>query len=489
MSESTTDDKLLAAALSKLEKIRKSEAFDPVNIDSRPTAPQKEVIDDFGKIPVQWVVAATQSGKSQVCSRVATWVLTETHPSWKRPDSWGSEPLLIIVAGRTGKQLEESLLPKLRSYLEPGSYKEVRIGNIIQRLEHVNGNRIVFQSLENPNVARERIQSYVAHLVWIDEMPPTAFIIDELQRRVQARNGFFLASFTPLVVNDEIRKMVDAAREPYSKKYKFTMLDNPLYQDPERKKSILESMATLPEHVRNTRLYGEWSANDGAVYYFNYDKHVEFPMGYSPMWRHVESVDPAISSALGLTLWAENPATGVWYCVLAEYIKGLLVPTEIVKEVQKYTANKNIIRRTSDYAPWYTNTAYSMGITYHTIDKKNDGRKPELIKQVQELLGTKIKISPTCDKLISEIQEQRWSDTAEGKIVNSSSYHLIDATQYFCDYIPKPEAPVSTMSWENKLYSEHITRLTRIEKGKINMRNKIEAQRTRIQNRSKMRRR
>ena len=224
-------DKILLAAMEKLEKLRRQECFDPANPDSKPTPAQQQVIDDFGHTKIQIIRSGTQAGKSQTCSRLITWVLSETHPKWKRPAEWGNEPLLAIVAGRTGKQIEESLLPKIRSYLEPGTYKEIRIGNIIQRLELDNGNRIVFQSLENPNMARERIQSYVAHVAWIDELPPTVEVMDELLRRIQARNGYFLASFTPLVRNVQVQRFVDNMVEPIAKTYRFRMLDNPLYSE------------------------------------------------------------------------------------------------------------------------------------------------------------------------------------------------------------------------------------------------------------------
>lgn len=468
LASGNTESKLVAAALRRLDLLKKAEAFDPINLESRPTASQKEVIDDFGKIAIQWIVAATQSGKSQTCSRLVSWVLEENHPSWKRPVSWGEEPLLIIVAGRTGKQIEESLLPKLESYLTPGSYKVVRIGNIVQRLEHLNGNRIVFQSMENPNVARERIQSYVAHLVWVDEMPQSIGIIDELLRRIQARSGYFLASFTPLVVNDEIRRMVDSASLPYAKKYKFTMFDNPLYALADKRAEILSSMANMPESVRNTRLYGDWSVNEEAVYYFDYDTMCELPQGYSPMWRHVESVDPALKSALGLTVWAEDPATARWYCILAEYIKGIYVPTELVAFVRDRTKGYNIVRRIADpHEVWYIQTAGSMGISYIGVYKKNE-RKNELIKQLQQFLGSgRIRISPTCEFLLSELQECRWSDRAEGRIVNSSSYHLLDSAQYFCDGIPTAQTkPIEFTldSWYTQLLTANQRRLKQEEK-------------------------
>ncbi len=458
----------------RLEVIQKQLCFDPAHPESKPTTAQQEVINDFGIVRTQWIVAATQSGKSQTCSRLLTWMLTDTHPSWKRPEDWGEEPLLALVAGRTGRQIEESLIPKLVSYLDPGTWKLVKIGNITQRLELTNGNRIVFQSLENPSVARERIQSYVAHISWLDEMPPTAFIVDEMQRRVQARNGYFLGSFTPLVVNDEIKRAVDSAVLPYSKKYVFRMFDNPLYASEERRAEILSSMSHLPEAVRNTRLYGEWSTSDESVYYFDYDTMVAMPEGYSPMWRHVESVDPALKSALGLTLWAENPHNNKWYCILSEYVKGVLVPSELVKVVRAKTKNVNIVRRISDpHEVWYIQTAASMGLSYMGVYKKHE-RKSELIKQLQEKLGSVIILSPNCVDLITELQECRWSDRADGKIVNSSSFHLLDSAQYFCDSIPKPDNKIIAETWHDYLFQANEKRKVTKDRALEKIKGKIE---------------
>ena len=361
-------------------------------------------------------------------------------------DSWGSEPLLAVVAGRTGKQIENSLLPKIKSYLTPGTYREIRQGNAIQKLELDNGNSIVFQSLENPNTARERLQSYVAHITWVDELPPTLDLVREVLVRTQARNGYALYSFTPTVVNVEIQKFVDSIMPPEGKLYRFKMLDNPVYSDEKRKEELLNRYSHMPEYIRQAIFDGDWISSDNQVYYFDYRTMVEMPNGYSPMWRHVEAVDPAISSATGLVLLAEHPETGIWYVVLAEYIKGIQVPSDIVQAVQKFTQNVNIIRRISDYAPWYVNTAASMKISYMTIQDKNNNRKEELIKNLQEDLGARIRISPPCHNLLDEFVNCRWSDRSEGKIVNSSSYHLLDACQYARDILPPPEKRIQSFT-------------------------------------------
>lgn len=453
MSDVSPQDKLFAAAVRRLEQFEKTDSFDPARPNSKPTPKQEEVFRDFSIIKQQWIRAGNQSGKSATCARIVSWVITDTHPTWKRPEEWGSEPLLVIVSGRTGKQIEDSLLPKIRGYLEVGSYKEVRIGNIIQRLELTNGNRVIFQSLENPNVARERLQSYVAHLVWTDELPPTMDIVRELLIRVQARNGYFLASFTPTVVSTDIQKYVDALSEPEGKVYRFHMLDNPLYSDPVRRQELLDRYKHLPEHVRNSIFEGEWLSADDQVYYFDYRTMVQMPIGYTPMWRHSVSIDPGARTS-GLTVWAENPVTSVWYCILAEYLH-IPVPTDLVNEVNKITAHLNVCRRISDpHEVWFMSMASSMGTNYMGVYKKND-RKQELIKNFQESLGKQVRLSPSCPDIISEVQECRWSSRTEGKIINASRFHLLDSSQYFVDNIPKPEIVIQTGSWENWLYQQN----------------------------------
>ena len=463
--ELDTKQKLVVVAMRRLESIARKEAFDPFDSSSRPTVGQQEVIDDFGTIPVQYIVAGNQSGKSQMGARLVSWVLTDSHPTWKQPAEWRKEPLLILVCGRTGKQIEESLLPKIRSYLDPGTFKEVRVGNMIQRLEMGDGNRIVFQSLENPNVARERLQSYVAHLVWIDEQPPTDDILDELLRRVQARGGLVVATFTPLVENLRIQKRVDSAIPPYAKKYHFHMLDNPVYRDPLKREKIIQELAVLPESIRNTRLYGHWSPSNAAVYAFDWDKMVRaLPSTYSRSWRHVESVDPALKSALGYCVFTEDPETGHWYLVLSEEIKGIHDPDQLIETVRRKSEHYNIIRRISDpHEVWYIQLANKRGLGYIGVYNKNS-RKGELIKQLQQSLGSRMFICPHNTEFIDQLLGCRWADSDNSRIIAASSKHLLDSAQYFCDNIPKYEAAFRSIPWHQKLYEDNETRKRQLDK-------------------------
>lgn len=441
----------LAIAAERYRKLALQDAFDPMDLSTRPTPAQLEVIQDFGKVPRQFIVAANQSGKSQTSMRIVTWVLTETHPYWKRPAAWKDEELKIIVCGRTGKQIED-ILGRLENFLEPGSYKVVRLGNIPQKLEYKNGNHIIFQSLENPAVARERIQSYVAHLAWMDEQPPIVSLIDELLMRLQSRSGYFLASFTPLVHSPAIRKLVDSCDGVSAKKYQFRMFDNPWYADPKKQAEVLSAYAHLSEAERNCRINGDWMEAESSVWHIDRSFMVEQPEGYSAGWRHVEGSDPAVSSKFGLTVWAENPATGVWYCVRDDYIQGIAAPDDIVAEVKLRTGGINLFRRVCDpHETWYLGQANKSGMLYMCPIK--DGRKAELIKGLQLALSDgRVKIAPWCTRLLEELEGAQWAET-EGnpRIVGASKLHLADTAQYVVDCLPPRARDQHVMPWHEEL--------------------------------------
>lgn len=444
---------MLAKAAERYRRLQLQDAFDPNNLQTRATAVQQQVFEDFGQRSQQWIVASNQSGKTQTCSRLTAWVLAENHPHWTRPKSWNKEPLLLLVCGRTGKQLEESLVPRICAYLPSEDYKVVRIGNITQRIEHVNGNRIVFQSLENPQLARERVQSYVAHFVWVDEMPSTVQIINELLMRVQSKQGYFIASFTPLVHNAEIRKMVDEVPTNIGCKYKFRMFDNPIYQDPERQAQVLASYAHLSDVERNCRLNGDWMEAESAVWHIDRDFMVAAPPDYHPSWRHVEASDPAVSSKFGLSIFAECPISGIWYCIRDDYIEGIAAPDDIVAEVKRRTSGLNLMRRICDpHESWYLGQAAKAGLSY--LCPKKDGRKEELIKNLQHALSSgKLKLAPWCTRALDELERAHWSftDSNRPKIVGGSKLHISDCLQYFVDLTPAPSKEYKATSWHAEL--------------------------------------
>lgn len=378
------------------------------------------------------------SGKSQTGRREVAWLFTDTHPKFQRPKMWGSGPIQMIIMGRTLDQVENSLWRDLKKFFPEGSYREIRQGTALKKAIHLETkNEILFMSHHGSEHAAEKAQSYKCQYVWLDEMPRKKNIIEELQRRIQDVDGRMLATFTPKIVSREVRKMVDGAVAPWSKKYNILMFERPDYSE-EKKQQILAEISMLSKKEQATILSGAWMEDDDAVYSVP-DELFEDPVGYSPQWRHVESIDPG--NRTGFTIWAENPETGIWYCVLAKYLDNMQDQNELIAATQQLTRGLNIVRRICDpAAPYYIQTAYGHRIKpgYVSPDRKTlAGRKLDLIKNFQDSFVKEIRICPHLEDFAAELDDCRWSPTGDTpKIVAGSKYHLIDTAQYFVDMKP-----------------------------------------------------
>jgi len=457
----------VAAAINRYRQLQLQECFDPNIADSRPTDSQREVFQAIGDVQYRYVTGGNRSGKTATAIRDLAWFITGTHPHWRRPEKWGSSPLTVLIAGQDRQLMERELwAQKLAPLLDSSEWKQVRSGNALTAVENRNtGDQIIFVSHSDGSERNRRfMQGYTAHYVLLDEMPTSLQILEELQRRLDTTGGPFIAVFTPKFRNIQIRKVVDSASPPISRKFRLSTLDNPSI-DPEIQMKRIEGYS---ESYQRTLLYGDWYAGDLSVYEFNPETMVSpLPDYYSPGWRHVESVDPATSGKTGYTLWGEDPKTKVWYCVRAEYIDGIMDPHHLVRHCQSLGEGYNIIRRISDTMPWYIGAASALGVrpAYLTIWDKNN-RREETIKKHQHYLSTGlVKIGSHCGNLIDEYSNYMWNEEGT-RIVGATHFHLLDSARYFTDLAPKPTDEVPHESWESWLYDQHRKRKHREEKAK-----------------------
>lgn len=452
-----TEQRKIASAIKRMEKLNRSRAFDAYRPDSRPNPKQDAVLRDLGHIRYRYLIAGNQSGKSSTPAREIAWILNQDHPYWSRPEEWADEPLLIIIAGQDLTMMATELWgKKLKPFLDmsPGKWVEKRQGGVLKQVvNQETKDTIIFVShADGSDNNRKHMQGYVAHYVWLDEMPSNHIILEELQLRVQSKKGYFLATFTPKFRNDRIRKIIDGSVEPFAKVYRMSKFDNPIFAD--SREEELARLANFSESERRTILYGDWSTGDSAVYRFDYDTMVvpSMPEYYSRGWKHVLAVDPAMKSKFGYTLWAENPADGVWTLVQDEYIEGLLAPSDIVMAVEARTKGYNIVRRICDpHEPWFRGEAFKMTKNNYLIVEDKRDRKHDMIKNLQMKLSSgKIKIGAWCATFLDEIQSCQWADNGE-RIINASSYHTLDCSQYFCDLIPEFDPINAPIPWQVEL--------------------------------------
>ena len=108
------EKKRIALAVKRLAQTKLGKAFDAAFPDSRPNKKQQNILEDIENFQYRYVVAGNQSGKSQLAARDLTWVLNDEHPYFKRPTSWGIEPLTVVIAVQDLMQGQEMWNKKVK---------------------------------------------------------------------------------------------------------------------------------------------------------------------------------------------------------------------------------------------------------------------------------------------------------------------------------------------------------------------------------------
>ena len=467
---------LKAAALRKLQMLKRQECFDPYDLDSRPTEKQLEIMRGIGKYLIRGVVAANRTGKSLMGGREVSWLFQNQFIHFKKPEEWGSEPLLLVVVGRTHELVETEIWEKkIKPFLDPSEYREIRTGSVLQRVKNKkNNNIIIFMSHHNATEAAEKLQGFTAYYVWVDEQPKNASIISELIVRTQAKKGRLLITFTPLVQNLKIKKIIEGLAPPTGMQYNLKQLDNPIFKG--REAEILAQYKDLSPEERAARLEGTWFMGESAVYDFSQD-NILTPTDYCPhTWEHIEAIDPAASSKLGFILLANKPGTDLWFVAKAKYIPGAAA-TDLLDRLEIERQGYKIVSFVSDHAPWFLKEASKRGLYYHLANKRD--RKLELIKQVQSRLTHKsLYVFVTEVELLDELTTCKWNESENDSIVGASRFHLLDSLQYGVDIIPNYEAPPKPYSDDyviNEMWKFKVAHQERKEKerAKLKKRSKV----------------
>jgi hypothetical protein len=420
------------------------------------------------------------SGKTACLIRAMVWMLEDTHPFWRRPtdhvcpnrlcnnpnstpfggptttryrcqacgnvwEPWpANEPMSIMLVGQNHKGLLLNLWePRIKPLLsEPDKWKEQKVGPYIGWIQHIEtGDRIVFfPHGHGSEQARKALQGFTVHAAFLDELAPVE-VIEELQRRVMAKCGFWMAAFTMKRTDPAVLRFMNAQlANGAALQFRLSMLDNPKYEG--MYDAIKASLSGLPKEKQDNILYGDVDDTDDKVFVIDEDLiRKQVPDTYSPSWRHVEIVDPAIQSKAGYVHLAQDPATGIWHTVLAMYISGMQDQTDLLDECERLSKNVNTVLRISDNQAWFVNPAKRRGLKYVTPpNKQGKGGKIYLIKKAQMFLSSgRFCCSSKFEDAWYEFDSYRWKEGTQLEIVNSNAYHIIDCIVYFADVMPKDE--------------------------------------------------
>lgn len=379
-----------------------------------------------------------------VAARAISWWFQGIHPYVKPKAKWGDSYNILIV-GRTTEIIETEIWEKkIKPFLPPGCWKpKHKSGGGLAGVKHLStGINIVFMSHHDAKNAREKVQGFTAPIVWVDEMPDDSSLITELMLRTSTEGGLFMATFTPLVENEQIRKIVDAPA-PGKRMYKFLPQDNPKLMEEfggvEGWAAWLRPQCATEAEFR-ARMYGEWYYKSGRVIRAYDPAHhlIPTPKDYDRrVWNHMLVVDPSASGLTGVSLWAQFPDTEQWACVLAKKIEGDAAFI-LVQKIESMVAGCNIIKRLCDCNPaGFYIEARRQGVSYETMNDKVDRRNSTIEATNAKFANNAIYIcSEGASDLADECMGAKWSETNPDKMINSTNYHLIDTLRYFVDRCP-----------------------------------------------------
>jgi phage terminase large subunit-like protein len=427
-------------------------AFDPHILDSRPTPAQLEIIKS--KVPINFVVGSNRSGKTALGGRIISWWFMENHPYMSRPKEWGDKPIKILMMGQDTRNIQfEIFAEKIKPFIgvEGVDYKVKRDGGNVSAVTNLhNGNVIVFMSHSDAEQARRRGQGFTAQIVWLDEMPSISSILTELIMRVVTTNGYMYTTFTPLIRNDEIRKIVDSADGIKTKKWLISILDNPSLSEEKRTELVayFRSISGSESEFR-ARMYGDWLAAESLVFKYNSDLNLDNPSGYDPqIWPHVAVVDPAASSIAGLSVWARHPSADVWWCVKAKYLNGQAF-SELVQTVEGEISHFNIVKRICDCNPsGFYHEAYLQDIKYMPVSDKQYNKENMIDACNKALLEETVYLTNGAQTLIDELTVCSRHEDDPSRILKASKYHTADTFRYFIHAKPKYEGPKQVVDRE-----------------------------------------
>ncbi len=474
--------KLLAVALKRQRELLIAECFDANDLDSRPNKKQTIILKDIDSLHI-YIRAGNQSGKSQTKIRDYAWKLQENHPYWRRrvskqchhytceskniskvdPDPqskllqcnechrkwipWDNEPLVFLcVVQDASKHIPDIWDNRLKKLLPEGSYDTKHSdGSLSYITMKKTGNRLYFFSHNNPTQLKKSIQYFAAHDVWIDEMPSDPNIMEEMQRRVDAKQGQFSATFTQKIINNKVKKFVDNADPSIATVHRMSKFDNPIYKG--REEVEMAKLGNISEARKKAILFGDWLSSESQKFAYDAEKLVHpLPMHYSKMWEHVAVIDPAASGKTGFGILGKDPEDiQKWYLIVSRYIPGK-APTKLLADIRQEMINYNIVRKIYDpHETWFAKEAEESGESWIGVYNKSQ-RKLELIGEAQNCLDADwFKVAGKMEgpiyhgeneDFINELDEAEEDPAKEGHIRNSTKYHLLDMWQYFIDCKP-----------------------------------------------------
>lgn len=452
MSEFTHDQVKAYREAILRDKRLKEKLFMPWDASIKPFPEQEEFLADTTLTKL--AKCGNRAGKTATCMRDLAWKLMRKHPydsayycetdeEYMRSGGrifWSIAPTFEFI-----KNVEWELY--LQRYLPEWLYtfddftsglviKREKGTDIVDSVTFRNGDKLIFKTFSQD--LKSLMGMSVNGGVYVDEMPAHVSTLVELVTRTLDGGGCFTLGFTPVVKNDEIKEYVDNHKG--MSVHQWGLIHNPVFRDnPDKLERALEEWAHLPESTKQMRMNGDWTYEyKGDRVFENVNPVVVEDFEIPIHWRRVRVCDPA-NHRSGVSIYAEDPKDGTWFCIEALEIewRGVLAKTDdIEREINKlapFPDYKYVLSLYDNAEAWFgAHTAGQQGKWRPCVQKK----KESLIMLTRDcIVSGKVKFFKYKGAAaVKQIYAYRRND--EGGIVKRKD-HIVDTLQYFCREIPR----------------------------------------------------
>lgn len=301
-----------------------------------PNAPQYKVHRSQAKIRL--FCAGNRIGKSTCGATELAFHVTGRYPEWFPQGQRYKGPIKAVISATDFPIVRKVIQPKLEAFLPRGEYKMKRTAQgYLSHLEvkHVNGGVSTVDILTS-EMKDMSYESADWDFAWCDE-PQNQYKWTALQRGLVDRGGRTLVTFTPLTEPWMKEDLIDKADGVRIDVITGTMHDNT--QDikgnqilnPDIVKDFEDS---IPEDMRNTRIYGNFYHMRGVVYKEFGEAHIDPDFVYDKKRRLpvVCVLDPHDRNPHHLVWYFIDETDDVWFdselvvhCELPDLARKILI--------------------------------------------------------------------------------------------------------------------------------------------------------------------
>ncbi len=220
----------------------------------------------------------------------------------------------------------------------PGLYKgdwDKAFSKESKMLRLADGGFVEFKTYEQ---GREAMQGAQRHIIRHDEEPAEDIYEENLARQVTLQTNI-LFTLTPLNYSQWLYERLYqlGASDKNIETFKMAIYDSPY--------ATLESIAALEKActdpaIRAARLFGEFTFLSGRVYKEYGEHNLVTPFPVPAHWEQTVVIDPHLTKATAVNIFADDPNKGVTYCVAEGDFEGDI--SEVCSQIEVLAAGRRI---------------------------------------------------------------------------------------------------------------------------------------------------